>query len=139
MKIEGCVALVTGANRGLGKAYTEALLAAGAAKVYAGARDPSSVAGPGLTPIKLDVTSASDIAAAAARCGDVNLLVNNAGILLMRPMLAEDAEAAPISGGRMRKLPGTSTPRHRSPSPRSTVMTFTSPTNSETKRSAGWL
>ena len=55
MKIEGCVALVTGANRGLGKAYTEALLAAGAAKVYAGARDPSSVAGPGLTPVKLDV------------------------------------------------------------------------------------
>jgi NAD(P)-dependent dehydrogenase (short-subunit alcohol dehydrogenase family) len=94
MKIEGCVALVTGANRGLGKAYTEALLAAGAAKVYAGARDPSSVAGPGLTPIKLDVTSASDVAAAAARCGDVSLLVNNAGILLMRPMLAEDAEAA---------------------------------------------
>ena len=42
MRIENSVALVTGANRGLGKAYAEALLAAGAAKVYAGARDPAS-------------------------------------------------------------------------------------------------
>ncbi len=43
MNIEGCVALVTGANRGLGRAYAEALLAGGAAKVYAAARDPSAI------------------------------------------------------------------------------------------------
>jgi NAD(P)-dependent dehydrogenase (short-subunit alcohol dehydrogenase family) len=94
MDIENCVAFVTGANRGLGKAYTEALLAAGAAKVYAGARDPATISNPRLTPVKLDVTSASDIAAAARMCGDVNLLINNAGILLASPMLAEGSEDA---------------------------------------------
>ncbi len=94
MDIENCVAFVTGANRGLGKAYTEALLAAGAAKVYAGARDPATISNPRLTAVKLDVTSASDIAAAARMCGDVNLLINNAGILLASPMLAEGSEDA---------------------------------------------
>jgi NAD(P)-dependent dehydrogenase (short-subunit alcohol dehydrogenase family) len=94
MKIEGCTALITGANRGLGKAYTEALLAAGAAKVYAGARDPAGIADPRLTPVRLDVSSPSDIAAAAENCGDVNLLINNAGAMLTSPMLAEGSEAA---------------------------------------------
>src|SRR5580704_929656 len=96
MNIENSVALVTGANRGLGKAYTDALLAAGAAKVFAGARDPSSVAisDPRLVPVKLDVTQDADVNAAAARCADVNLLINNAGIMLASPMLAGDSEAA---------------------------------------------
>jgi NAD(P)-dependent dehydrogenase (short-subunit alcohol dehydrogenase family) len=80
MNIQGKTALVTGANRGLGTAYAGALLAAGAAKVYAGARDPSSVTLPGVVPVKLDVTSLDDIAAAAAQYGDVDILVNNAGI-----------------------------------------------------------
>lgn len=95
MNIENSVALVTGANRGLGKAYTDALLAAGAAKVYAGARDPASVAitDKRLVPVKLDVTQEKDVLAAAAACPDVNLLINNAGIMLASPMLAEDSEA----------------------------------------------
>jgi NAD(P)-dependent dehydrogenase (short-subunit alcohol dehydrogenase family) len=96
MNIENSIALVTGANRGLGKAYTDVLLAAGAAKVYAGARDPTSVAisDPRMVPVKLDVTQASDVHAAATACADVNVLINNAGIMLASPMLAEDSEAA---------------------------------------------
>ena len=94
MEIAGSVALVTGANRGLGKAYCEALLAAGAAKVYAGARDPSSIADPRLVPVKLDVTDPADIAAAAERCGDVTILINNAGAMLLQPVLGAEAEAA---------------------------------------------
>lgn len=88
MKIEGAVALVTGANRGLGRAFAEGLLAAGARKVYAAARDPSRIATPGVEPIALDVTRGDQIAAAAARCTDVSLLINNAGIALAQPLLA---------------------------------------------------
>jgi NAD(P)-dependent dehydrogenase (short-subunit alcohol dehydrogenase family) len=94
MQIENGVAFVTGANRGLGKAFAEALIAAGAAKVYAGARDSETVAGSGLTPVKLDVTSASDIAAAALACPDVTLLINNAGIMLSTPAMADNAAEA---------------------------------------------
>jgi NAD(P)-dependent dehydrogenase (short-subunit alcohol dehydrogenase family) len=80
MNIQGKIALVTGANRGLGTAYAKALLAAGARKVYAGARDPATVTLPGVVPVKLDVTSLDDDAAAAAQCSDVDILINNAGI-----------------------------------------------------------
>lgn len=80
MKIKGSTAFVTGANRGLGLAYTKALLAAGAKKVYGGARDPLSITLAGVVPVRLDVTHAEDIAAAVAACGDVDLLINNAGI-----------------------------------------------------------
>ena len=57
MKIYNAIALVTGANRGIGLAFTRALLVRGARKVYAGARDPSSITQPGVEPIRLDVTS----------------------------------------------------------------------------------
>lgn len=90
MKIHNSTAFVTGANRGLGLAYAKALLAAGARKVYAGARDPSSVpALEGLVPVRLDVNNADDIAAAVAQCGDVDLLINNAGIIGDEPLLGE--------------------------------------------------
>ena len=91
MKIEGSVALVTGANRGLGAAFCRTLLDRGAAKVYAGARNLHSVDHPGVVPVQLDVTSATDIAAAAASCGDVTLLINNAGIGTGTSALADDA------------------------------------------------
>ena len=96
MEIKNCVALVTGANRGLGKAYTEALLKAGAAKVYAGARDPASIQKPydRLVPLALDVTQEDHVRAAAKRCSDVTLLINNAGVMKGSPMLAEGSEAA---------------------------------------------
>lgn len=80
MKIENSVALVTGANRGLGKALTTALLDAGAAKVYATARDTSTITDPRLTPLRLDITDPASVAAAAAAAQDVTLLINNAGI-----------------------------------------------------------
>src|SRR5262245_45709857 len=94
MKIQGSIALVTGANRGLGLVFAQALLAGGAAKVYAAARDPSKVALPGATPLKLDVTDPADVAAAARAAADVTLLVNNAGIARAVAFLAGDAEAA---------------------------------------------
>jgi NAD(P)-dependent dehydrogenase (short-subunit alcohol dehydrogenase family) len=95
MKIKDSTALVTGANRGLGLAYAKALLAAGARKVYAGARDPSTVPlMEGLVPLKLDVNDAADVAAAAAACGDVDLVINNAGIIGGEPLLgSRGAEA----------------------------------------------
>jgi NAD(P)-dependent dehydrogenase (short-subunit alcohol dehydrogenase family) len=81
MKIEGSIALVTGANRGLGKALVAALIEAGAAKVYAAARDARQVAaGPRIVPLALDITQPEQIAAAAANANDVTLLVNNAGV-----------------------------------------------------------
>ncbi|WP_431258503.1 SDR family NAD(P)-dependent oxidoreductase [Roseateles chitinivorans] len=79
MNIKGTVALVTGANRGLGRALALELARRGA-KVYAGARDPSTVKDAGLIPIKLDVTSQESISEVAGQLGDVNLLVNNAGV-----------------------------------------------------------
>jgi NAD(P)-dependent dehydrogenase (short-subunit alcohol dehydrogenase family) len=65
MKLTDATVLITGANRGLGLAFARAALARGARKVYAGARDPSSVTLAGVVPIKLDVTNPDDIAAAA--------------------------------------------------------------------------
>jgi NAD(P)-dependent dehydrogenase (short-subunit alcohol dehydrogenase family) len=80
MEIRGSVALVTGANRGIGHAFARALLDHGATKVYAGARDPASVKDADLTPLRLDVTKPEEVDAAAAAAGDVTLVINNAGV-----------------------------------------------------------
>jgi NAD(P)-dependent dehydrogenase (short-subunit alcohol dehydrogenase family) len=97
MKLQDAIVLITGANRGIGFAFAEAALARGARKVYAGARSPSSVNTPGLVPVKLDVTSDHEVADAARICGDVTLVVNNAGIAqsggLLDPKAIEAARA----------------------------------------------
>jgi len=82
MKIEGSIALVAGANRGLGKALVLALVEAGAAKVYAAARDERKVSANGsrVVPLTLDTTKPEQIAAAANKASDVTLLINNAGL-----------------------------------------------------------
>ncbi|WMD22666.1 SDR family oxidoreductase [Achromobacter seleniivolatilans] len=80
MDLKNAVVLITGANRGLGLAFAREALARGARKVYAGARNPSSITLEGVEPIKLDVTSPEDVAAAAAYATDVTLVINNAGI-----------------------------------------------------------
>lgn len=91
MDIRGKVVLVTGANRGLGKAFVTALLDGGAAKVYAGARDPSSVSIPGSTPVALDITDQASVQRAAEQCTDVDVVINNAGFLKYGSLLAEDS------------------------------------------------
>jgi NAD(P)-dependent dehydrogenase (short-subunit alcohol dehydrogenase family) len=80
VNVEGSVALVTGANRGLGRAFARALLDAGAAKVYAGARDVASVTDPDVIPVALDVTDHDQVARVAAELGDVTIVINNAGV-----------------------------------------------------------
>ena len=87
MKIENAVALVTGANRGIGAALVHALLERGAAKVYAAARHEADLAvlrakgDRRIVPVHLDVTNAAHVARVADQARDVSILFNNAGVL----------------------------------------------------------
>ena len=81
MNIDGSVALVTGANRGLGRAYARELVKRGAAKVYGAARNRGAVSEPGVVPVSLDITAVAGVAEVAVRCPDGTLLVKNAGVL----------------------------------------------------------
>src|SRR5690349_1647445 len=83
----GAVALVTGANRGIGRVFARELIDRGAARVYGGARNPGRIDVPGVVPIRLDITDPAQVAAAADQCTDLTLLVNNAGIFRPRPLL----------------------------------------------------
>lgn len=99
MKLSNAVVLITGANRGLGRALVERSVAAGARRVYASARDPALLASvvraapDRVVPLALDVTDPASIANAAARAPDVTLLVNNAGVLASFGVLTSPTDA----------------------------------------------
>jgi NAD(P)-dependent dehydrogenase (short-subunit alcohol dehydrogenase family) len=90
--IEHSTALVTGANRGLGRHFATQLLDRGAAKVYATARRPELVTFPGVEILQLDITDPASVAAAAQAAGDVTLLVNNAGVATGADLVAGDPD-----------------------------------------------
>ncbi len=92
MKIDNTTVLITGANRGIGLAFARELLARGARKVYACARDPSTITLPGVEAIRLNVTKPDEVAAAVARAGDVTLVINNAGVGHFGGFLAADSD-----------------------------------------------
>jgi NAD(P)-dependent dehydrogenase (short-subunit alcohol dehydrogenase family) len=87
LQVEGRVALVTGANRGIGRAMVEALLARGVRKVYAAARKPEALADlvavsdGRVVPLRLDITNAAEVQRAVTEADDVDLLINNAGVV----------------------------------------------------------
>jgi len=91
MNIAGSTALVTGANRGLGRQLAVELLGRGAS-VYAGARNPDSVDLPGAKLVQLDITDPVSVAAAAEVAGDITLLINNAGSSTGSGLLEGDLE-----------------------------------------------
>ena len=82
MTIEGKTVLVTGANRGIGQALAAEALARGATRVYAGTRHPLAHPDPRVTPLMLDITSTAQVQAAASQAGSLDILINNAGILM---------------------------------------------------------
>lgn len=96
MQVQGSIALVTGANGGIGRQFVDTLRAADAARIYVCARniakldaivalDPDRI-----IPIELEVTNPESVQAAAASCSDVTLLINNAGTSLNQAIIAAD-------------------------------------------------
>lgn len=93
MNLNGTTALVTGANRGLGRHFAQQLLERGASTVYAAARNPEAIDLPGVVPIQLDITDAESVARAAATVTGVEVLINNAGISLHQNFVTGDVDA----------------------------------------------
>jgi NAD(P)-dependent dehydrogenase (short-subunit alcohol dehydrogenase family) len=85
--IKGSTGLVTGGQRGLGKAFVQELLDRGAAKVYATARTPRPSHDPRIVPVALDVTDQASVAALAEQADDVSIVINNAGVGGAGPLL----------------------------------------------------
>ncbi len=92
MVIKNSTAFVTGANRGIGRAFVERLLELGATKVYAAARDVAKLTDltddPRVVPVSLDIGDAGQVLSAAQTYGDVDLLINNAGIATFTGLIA---------------------------------------------------
>jgi len=92
MNIARSVALVTGANRGIGRHFAQQLLDRGAEKVYATARSPELIDVPGVEVLRLDITDPASLEAAAAAAPDVTLLINNAGVSTYNNLVTGDLE-----------------------------------------------
>ncbi|MBJ7383933.1 MAG: SDR family oxidoreductase [Mycolicibacterium sp.] len=90
MQLKDSVVLVTGANRGIGAEFVAQLKERGAAKIYAAARDARTVDVRGVEPIELDITKPDQVRAAAKSAGDVQVLINNAGISTGTSLLTGD-------------------------------------------------
>ncbi len=93
MNLDGQVVLITGAGGGIGRAATRALLDAGVAKVYAGTRVDGAEIGlthDNVVAVHIDLTDQASIDAAAAKCTDVTILVNNAGVNHNAPVIGAD-------------------------------------------------
>lgn len=97
MNVEGATVLVTGTNRGIGRCLVDALYDAGAKKIYTGARDVAKLGDLAskdpdrIEAVTLDITNADQVAGAAAACGDITLLINNAGINFNTPLIGADS------------------------------------------------
>jgi NAD(P)-dependent dehydrogenase (short-subunit alcohol dehydrogenase family) len=102
MNIENKTILITGANRGIGRALVEEALRRGAPKVYAGTRGPWQHSDKRVTPLTLDVTNAAQIQRAAGQVDSLDILINNAGIAmyddLSKPELIEQHLAVNLFG-----------------------------------------
>jgi len=94
MSIQNATILVTGANRGLGAEFARQALVRGARKVYAAARDPGAVTLDGVVPVRLDATDRDGIALLARELGDVDVVINNAGIATPGALFDADSEDA---------------------------------------------
>jgi len=94
MQIRNATVLITGANRGLGLEFARQALARGARKVYAAARDPATVTLGGVVPVRLDVTDKAAISVLARELGDVDVVINNAGIATPGALLEAESEDA---------------------------------------------
>src|ERR1700760_4364766 len=102
MTIAGKAVLITGANRGIGRALVDEALGRGAGRVYAGTRQPFAHPDSRVTPLTLDVTDAAQVEAAAGQVSTLDVLINNAGVApyddLSDPVALEQALAVNLHG-----------------------------------------